>query len=190
MFDCVSSSVVLENSRFRRIGFGFILVCAATWSDAAPAPLEFESVVAATGESRLEGGGKGGSQAVTASLLMRRALPLRDWYWGGGFQAENYFFDRRAGVPRRLQDYAAVFTVEYYSGDELAASLTARPGWYFANRAVAKAWDVPVILASGVPLGRTLNGVIGFGNGRFYHHPLPILGLVWTAPPHLRIEAV
>lgn len=137
-------------------------------------------------------GAPGGSaRMVTASWITRRPLALGGWYWSGGVQAENFSFsnDRVIGL-RRLQDYAAVLSLEYFAGAENVAALTVRPGWYFENRVSSAAWDIPVELTTGVPLTKSLSGVVGFSNSRFYHHALPIFGVVWTSSPRLRFELV
>jgi hypothetical protein len=147
-----------------------------------PAPFEAQfGGVAASGDAH----------AVTASVLSRHALPVRGWYWGFGFQAEQFSFEGTAGRPQRLRDMAGVLKVEYFTEDgEPAAALALRPGWYFGEHATGKSWDVPVELTSGVPIMRGLDGVVGFSNGRFYHHAVPIAGLVWTISPRLRVEAI
>jgi hypothetical protein len=154
---------------------------------------EFDSVL--TANCRLDGSpgpaDRGGDSAsFTASLLMRNALAAKGWYWGWGIQAENYLFNDSGVGPRRLQDYAGLFTLEYFQADEKAAALTLHPGWYFENHPVPSAWDVPVDLVTGIPISGAIDGVIGFSNGRFYHHALPIFGVVWTVGPRVRIEAV
>ncbi len=166
----------------------------ASHAGMAPAAVEVELDSVTTGSCRLEGAGAGdpggNSGAVTASFLKRNALGAKGWYWGGGMQAENFFFGGDGAGPRRLQDYAALLTLEYFEGSEPAAALTLRPGWYFENHPTSAAWDIPVDLVTGFPVTRNVNGVIGFSNGRFYHHALPIFGLVWTVGPRVRIEAV
>ncbi len=156
--------------------------------------MEVELDGVTTGPCRLEGAGAGdtggASEAVTASFLKRNALAAGGWYWSGGLQAENYFFAGDGAGPRRLQDCAGLLSLEYFEGSEPAAALTLRPGWYFENHPTSAAWDFPVDLVTGFPVIRDVNGVIGFSNGRFYHHALPIFGVVWTAGPRVRFEAV
>ena len=53
-----------------------------------------------------------------------------------------------------------------------------------------RAWDVPVDLITGVPLTRQINGVIGLSTARFYHHPLPIFGLLASLGPHTDLQLV
>jgi hypothetical protein len=145
-----------------------------------------------TGACGIDGAGVhapgGASHAVTLSCLGRQALTIQGWYWSYGVQAEKYSFAGGQAWPQRLQDYTALLTLEYYEGAESVAALTIRPGWYFENHPSATAWDVPVDLTGGLPVTRDLSAVLGFSNGRFYHHALPILGLVWIASPRLRIE--
>jgi len=47
---------------------------------------------------------------------------------------------------------------------------------------------MPVDLTAGVPIAGPVNGVVGFSNGRFYHHALPIFGLIWTVNSRVRVE--
>ena len=93
--------------------------------------------------------------------------------------------------PRRLQDYAATLSLEYFQGAENCGGAHGmRPGWYFENHPTAAAWDVPVDLTAGFPVMTAIDGVVGFSNARFYHHALPVLGLIWTINPQWRIELV
>jgi hypothetical protein len=177
-----------RNTQGRRLpigvyGFAMLLIAAAGWVHAeTPSPFETQfDAVAASGDA----------YGTSASVLSRYTLPMRGWYWGFGFQAEQFSFDGRGGRPRRLRDTAAVLKLEYFTKDgEPAAALALRPGWYFGERATGKSWDVPVELTSGVPIVRDLDGVVGFSNGRFYHHAVPIVGLVWAINPWLRLEAI
>lgn len=132
----------------------------------------------------------GDSSAITLSGISRHELSFKGWYYSAGAQAENYFFATNPAWPRRLQDYAAMLSLEYFEGAENVAALTVRPGWYFESRPTAAAWDVPVDLTAGFPLLTALDGVVGFSNARFYHHALPVLGLIWTINPRWRIELV
>ena len=172
----------------------FALGAGASGATAAPAKLELTLDSTFTGKCRLDGPGgavdSGTAQAATLTLLNRRSLPAAGWYWGWGLQAENYSFGGGPALPKRLQDYAGIFSLEYFQGNESAAALTFRPGWYFADRPVAAAWDVPVDLAVGVPLTGPVSGVVGFSNARFYHHAVPVAGVVWTINPRVRLELV
>jgi hypothetical protein len=130
----------------------------------------------------------GDSREFSLSLLSRHLLAAQGLYWSCGFQAENYSFGGSPTLPRRLQDYAGLLGLEYFEGDESVAALTLQPGLYFETRASASAWDVPVILTTGLPITRAVSGVVGFSNARFYHHAFPIFGAVWTLNPKVRIE--
>jgi hypothetical protein len=130
------------------------------------------------------------AQEMSAGFLARTPLIAPSFYLGVGLRAENYYFSEAVSTLHRLQDYAAVLSVEYFSGEENAAALTLRPGWYFGGRPRATAWDVPVELTAGLPISSNLDGVLGFSNSRFYHHALPILGFVFKVTPRLRVEAV
>lgn len=160
----------------------------------APAALEGELTASTIGGCRLSGPGASDaasrSQSFTASLLKRMPLGPKDWYLAGGVQTENFFFAGDPATPHRLQDCAAVVAVEYYRNGENVAALTLRPGWYFERRPVARAWDVPCDLISGVPLFPGIDGVIGVSLARFYHHPLPIFGLVATLGPRTHLQLV
>jgi hypothetical protein len=166
----------------------------AAGAEATPPALEFAVTTSATGTCRMEGAGVnaagGDSTAVTLSGVSRYGLPFKGWYYSAGAQAENYFFAANPAWPRRLQDYAALVSLEYFEGAENVAALTVRPGWYFENHPAAAAWDVPVDLTIGFPVRPALDGVAGFSNARFYHHALPVLGLIWTINPQWRIELV
>lgn len=165
-----------------------------THGQTAPPAIEAEFTGVVSGTARLDdsGGNKysGNAQSAIASCLVRRSLAEKDWYFDLGVRAEDYRFSHGVGSLRHLQDYAAVLAVEYYAGEEPAAALTLRPGWYFGTHATASSWDVPVELTSGLPLARGLDGVWGFSNARFYHHAVPVLGVAWTLSPRLRIEAI
>jgi hypothetical protein len=158
------------------------------------AAVEFTFDGSFTGKCQLEGPDGivdgGTSQAASFTLINRQSLPAKDWYWDWGIQAENYFFGGSSATPKRVQDYAGIFSVEYFREGEKAASLTLRPGWYFEGHAVMAAWDLPVDLAIGIPIAGAVSGVVGFSNARFYHHALPIAGVVWTMNPRLRLELV
>ncbi len=164
-------------------GVAVLLAVTCAWIRAeTPALVETQFDTVAAG---------GDAHAITASILSRHALPMRGWSWGFGLQAEQFSFDGRAGRPQRLRDAAAVLKLEYFTeAGEPGATLALRPGWYFGEHATGKSWDVPVELTSGVPIVRGLDGVVGFSNGRFYHHAVPILGVGWTINPRLRVEAI
>ena len=163
-------------------------------AEETPATVEFELGSSVTGKCALKGPGANATDAsshdVTLSWLGRHALGPKGWYCGFGAQVENYSFSGGPAWPQRLQDCAAVLSLEYFQGTEKAAVLTVRPGWYFENHPTSAAWDVPVDLAAGFPVMGGINGVLGFSNGRFYHHPLPIFGFLWTANPRVRLEMV
>ena len=162
--------------------------------EGSPALVESEFSSSMTGGCKIEGPGVNapgaGSSEIIMSWLGRHALGPKGWYCSFGAQAENFFFPGGPGWPGRLQDYAALVSLEYFQGTEKAAALTVRPGWYFENHPSSAAWDVPVDLAAGFPLTRDISGVLGFNNGRFYHHPLPIFGFVWAKSPRTRLEMV
>jgi len=173
---------------------GAVFIVSAGRNEAVPPREEYEfSAVTLTSVKVADPQGKdytSEAHEMTAGLLARTPLIAAPFYLGVGLRAENYYFP--GGVPAlgRLQDYAAVVTVEYYAGDENVAALTLRPGWYFGVHTTAAAWDVPVDLTTGLAITRNLDGVLGFSNARFYHHALPIFGFVWKMPPRLRFEAV
>jgi hypothetical protein len=174
------------------LALALALAAASARGDAPPAAMELTLDSAFTGSCQLAGpGGEvdgGTSQAVTFSLLNRRALPATGWYWGWGIQAENYSFGGRSAKPGQLADYAGIFSVEYYQAGENVAALTFRPGWYFQDRAAMAAWDVPVDLTVGVPISGPVSGVVGFSNARFYHHAVPVIGVIWVVNPRVRLE--
>ena len=46
---------------------------------------------------------------------------------------------------------------------------------------------MPFIFTTGVPITEKWSGVIGVSNGRFLHHPLPIVGFNWVASPNVHL---
>ena len=180
--------------RIGRLALILALHATSGWAGVSPATVELTFDGSFTGKCQLvgpDGTVRGGtSQAASFSLVNRQPLPAKDWYWDWGIQAENYFFDGSPATPKRVQDYAGIFSVEYFRGGEKAAALTLRPGWYFEGPATMAAWDAVVDLAIGFPVAGPVNGVVGFSNGRFYHHALPIAGLIWNINPHTRLELV
>ena len=172
----------------------FFLTFAALPAIATPPSWELNPVVIATGSGHFDGAAQGiatgASQAATVSWLRRVPLVPDAWYAGWGGQAEEYRFTGPTPVPARLQDFALNLAVEYYQDGEQAAALNLHPGWYFSRHATARAWDVPFDATTGISIFPTLNGVAGVTNARFYHHALPIVGLVWSPTKRLRLQAV
>jgi len=144
------------------------------------------------GSCRMVGIGAGArsvaSSEASLTLIGRRAARWPGWYLAGGLIAEEYRFTGDLDWPRRLQDLAAPLRLEYFRGDEQVAQLSVQPGLYFEDHASGGAWDAPVQLVSGIPIAGALSGVAGFNNGRFFHHPLPIFGVVWGPAGALRWE--
>lgn len=159
-----------------------------------PPSTELELKTSATGSTTLTAPGVsvagGATRAASVSWLNRQAISAQGWYWNYGVQAENTFFTYRAPWPRRLQAYSGLLGLEYFVNGENVAALALHPGWYFENHPTGAAWDVPVDLTVGWPVTDQLSGVTGFSNGRFYHHAVPIIGLVWTVTPRVRGELV
>jgi len=164
----------------------------STLAPTAPPAFEVETSGSLAGGCDLEGGGvklRGGdARALRIAALTRQALAGKNWYWSVGAQSETFTFT--SGPVRRLQDVAATLSVEYFVGAESAAAITLRPGLYYAGSSSHGAWDAPVEAFSGIPISDSWSGVIGVGSARFYHHPLPVFGLVWTASPRARAELV
>lgn len=175
----------------RSVGLWLSLVWLAGTLGATPPSWEFTVTACRSGSSRLGGAGSPAVASETAlTALGRKPLPWSDWYFSSGLASEYYLFKGSQAWPRQLQDCAALLRLEYYQGDQPGAQLSIQPGWYFEQHATAQAWDVPVQLVSGVPLTQKLRGVLGFNNARFYHHPLPIFGLVWERSAAVRLELV
>jgi hypothetical protein len=148
-----------------------------------------------TSGSRIAGAGFSyddiSSTSFAMSLLRRWQIGSGKWYQGIGLNAENFSFTTKDGLlPSRLQDYAAQLSLERFEEGECVASLTVSPGLYFEKHASRSAWDVPFEAFSGIPISSGINGVLGLSNGRFYHHAVPVAGIVWQVTPHVRIEAV
>lgn len=172
----------------------FITLAAAAWflsngeiraDDPASATWHSELESAVTGGNTDDGGT---STSFSASAWRQWATGWPDTYWLTGLQLDHYTF--ADGPIPRLQDYAALLGLQYRRNGETAAQLTLRPGYYFAQHARRDAWDIPVDCVTGIPFTDTFNGVIGFSSGRFYHHPLPIFGLVWDPAPHWHCQLV
>lgn len=160
---------------------------------ATAAPLfESEFGVTVLGSCSMAGApsaGTGSAMSATSFSLLRRWPLGRGWYVGAGATADDVFFHSSDSRPEALRDLAAEFSLEYFIGGESVAGVSLRPGYYFERHPTSQAWDVPVEFTTGVPLGGAWSGVVGFENGRFYHHAVPVLGLVWTGRS-MRIEAV
>lgn len=125
------------------------------------------------------------------SFLQSRPLPGGRWFWGWGVRQELFAFTHRGGFSlSHLQDYAGQFSLEYYAGAQPLASLVIRPGFYFENTPTLSSWDIPFDFVTGIPIKDPVNGVIGIGHGRFYRHPIPVLGLSWLIGPGLQLDAV
>lgn len=160
-----------------------------------PPSLEFDTEVVAISSRPLRTAGQlsenSSTQTAAISGLVRQAL-APGWYWSLGGGAETFWFPGDSGsvLPRRLQDVSARLALGYFEKDENVADLELRPGWYYGDHLTNAAWDVPVDFSTGIPLGKNFDGVVGVSNARFYHHAIPVLGLVWTPRPGLRLEAV
>jgi hypothetical protein len=124
------------------------------------------------------------------SFLGRRALEGGPFYISGGVRGERFEVTHEREFPvHQLQDFGAEFSVDYFVGAVKAAYLTISPGLYFENRPTLAAWDAPVELATAIPVNPALQGVAGVSWGRFWHHPVPIAGLLWTISPSWRLNA-
>ena len=163
---------------------------------AAPPRQTLGLTFAAAASARLDDQGRGdaGRQSeldAGASLLERRPVGTGPWYCGWGAQTQQYDF---GGAPAlgvgRLQEVSAQFSLEYYIRDEAVASASVRPGYYYQDHAISSSWDAPVQIVSGIPIADGLSGVVGGSDGRLFHHPIPIGGVVWKFSPQVRVEAV
>ena len=124
-------------------------------------------------------------------MLERRPIGSGPWYYGWGAQTQQYGFGGASALGvNRLEEVTAQASLEYFLKGESVASVTVRPGLYYGGRGGGSAWDAPVQVVSGIPWTDALSGVVGGSDGRLYHHPIPIVGLVWTLSPTVRIEAV
>jgi len=172
----------------------FLALAAVPPGRAAPPALTVDAEASAISGVRMVGTGLTaddvGSSSWSTTVLQRWRLGDGPWYAGAGFKAESFSFSAAGGIlPNRLQDYDAQISIEYFAGDESVAALTLNPGWCFENHASMSAWDVPFEAFSAIPISRTWSGLIGLGNGRFYHHAIPAAGLVWEPTAYLRLEA-
>jgi len=126
-----------------------------------------------------------------ATFLKRLQIGAGGWYFGWGAQGESFSFSgsNRAGIPD-LHDVAGIVSLEYFVEGNAAASLSLKPGFYFSDTVRSDSVDAPLQFVSGVPLRKSLNGVIGVSAARFYKNPIPIVGLSWTINSVWRLDAV
>ncbi len=125
------------------------------------------------------------------SFTQRWRIRQTSWYYTGGLKAESFSFHNQGDFPvDRFQDVAGEFSIAYFIKADEAAHLKIFPGFYFQNHMNQSALDIPVELYTGVPITNNFYGAIGFSSGRFYHHPLPIIGFVWIASPKVQLYAV
>jgi len=160
-----------------------------------PPTVSVDLETTATSGSRIAGAGfdyeNVSSTSFSTSLLRRWQLGSGKWYQGIGFKADRFSFTQKEEpLPSCLQDYAAQFSLERFEEGECVAALTLSPGLYFERHASRSAWDIPFEAYSGIPISSEVNGVIGLSNGRFYHHAVPVAGVIWQVTPHTRIEAI
>jgi hypothetical protein len=173
-----------------------LMVEATLWSaDVVPPPVSVELESTATSGSRISGAGLSygnvHSASFSTSLLRRWQIGDGKWFQGVGLKAESFSFTPSDGLlPSRLQDVAAQYSLERFEQGECVASLTLSPGWYFEKHMTRSAWDVPFEAVSGIPITSGINGALGLSNGRFYHHAVPIAGVIWQVTTYARIEAI
>ncbi|HKB89347.1 MAG TPA: hypothetical protein VKC60_02395 [Opitutaceae bacterium] len=85
---------------------------------------------------------------------------------------------------------SALLAVEYVVDGEAVAAIELHPGAYYEKHIESNDWDIPFDVYSGVPISKSLNGVIGGYFGRFVKHPIPIIGLIYQLNPQWRFEAI
>ena len=163
-------------------------------AEVSPPDWTTDWTVGATGAStfREDGGGqlKARTQALTFSALRVWELSDSRWYVGAGPGADQVAVRSASPLlPAKLQDVYAQLAVERFEGKEAVAGVILNPGAYFGQTLRSGSWDMPIQAFSGVPLLAGLNGLVGIGNGRFYHHAVPAVGLIWEPSPDWRIEA-
>ena len=149
--------------------------------------------------------GSNGETNQHYSALYRWVLPgtapSAGWWAVAGVAAEDNRFSGTTdstvapgsqAAPDDLRSFAAELAVEYWQGGDVVATVQARPGEYYEHRPSSGDWDVPIEAWSGIPLPglKTVSGALGIETARFYHHPIPIVGAVWTPSPIVRIEAL
>jgi hypothetical protein len=129
-------------------------------------------------------------QMANFSLIGRTSLGGGPFYFSGGVRGERFDVgNSRAFSVQQLQDYGAQLSLEYYVGAVKAAYLTISPGLYYESHATWADWDVPVEFATGIPMTSSLNGLVGIAYGRFWHHPTPIAGFMWTISERWKLVA-
>jgi hypothetical protein len=163
-----------------------LLLASCACLGAAPAPWDAQAGASVAGTRPLETNGASRSSSdsqASASIDLRSALPYAHWYWTWGAEADQYTFSGSGPWPGRLLAIEAPLKLQYFDGDQQEAEVSLSPGLYYAGHATASAFDMPVQAVSGIPITGAWNGVVGVSNGRFYHHALPILGIVWDSGP-------
>jgi len=170
--------------------FALIILLSASWGLAdEPTAWTLESSGAAVAGSK-------GETSEEVSVVNRIPFTTAPSGWRAiwGVSAENTTFDgaQIAGTPDNLQSLAALVGVEFWQDGEVVATVRASPGEYFQGHPTAGDWDVPVEAWTGIPIHGTksVSGAIGIETARFYHHPIPIVGAIWTLNPQWRLEAL
>ena len=131
------------------------------------------------------------SSYAGVTAFIRQPFAGSAFYWSLGIQAETYDFHGAGALSvGPLKDAGVHASIEYFVGSEEVAALNLRPGLYFEGHSSSSAWDVPFDLASGFPIRAGVDGVVGISAGRFYRNQVPIVGVVWTLGPQVRLEAV
>jgi hypothetical protein len=154
---------------------------------------EVTFVLGYAGPSRLVGLGPAASVSSAQRSLgfdYRIPMPASGWYMRTGFELDEFTFSSSAGELSPLRSVSAPLGVEFFQGGEPVAGLSLQPGFYYGQRLTRHAFDLAVQMASGIPLGAKLHGVAGFSNARFYHHALPIFGLIWQPTPQWHFDAL
>ena len=182
--------------RLLRLGFPLLATALGAAEPEAPPTQVISAAFGATAASPLIDNAKGAAgrqSTVTGSLAFIERQPFASgpWYFGWGAQSRIFAFGGGSALPiKRLQEVSGQLTLEYFIKAEPVAFLGLKPGFYFENHLSGASFDSPIEAETGIPIAAHLAGVIGGSYGRFYHHPIPIIGLIWTLNPQVRLEAV
>jgi hypothetical protein len=172
----------------------FVAEAQSTAMDTPPArSISLDADAAGSAELyNLAGAPLGRQSSAGADFSFLQRAPMGGaWYWGWGVKGEIYSFNGTNSLPlRHLQDVAGQFSLEYFSGSEVAAYLILRPGLYFGGHPGTDSWDIPIECATGIPLTAGLEGALGVSDGRLWRGPVPVIGLVWDIATGIRLDAV
>ena len=130
-----------------------------------------------------------GEVRSTLSALMDQKLD-EHWHFVWGAEYERFDFDSGLpGLPGTLQAIGGHLDLEYREGDDPIFLLELQPGWHSGSNVNQGTYDVPVTLASGYPLSKSVDLAFGVYYARLSGYPfLPVGGLVWKISDKLELD--